>query len=78
MIRGTKRSGSPLDGGSAKLIIVGVAKNGVSSRVAHPRELTEENDAPESLPGTGILAEGACFSHFCCFLTPNDVFSKLQ
>lgn len=78
MTGGEKRAGSPLEGGTTKLFIVGLGDHKMPSpRVARPQEPTEVTEVSDSFHRADAPAEGPFF-HCCrCFLTPNDAFANL-
>ena len=68
MTSGTKRPGSPLEGGTTKSFIVGLANHGVPSpRVAHPQKLGGVTGTPDFPRGVDFPAEGTLFNYFVLF-----------
>lgn len=77
MTRGAKRSGSPLEGGSTKLFIIGPANDRTPlPRVAHLQELTGATEAPDFHCEAHTLAEGT-FTRLL-FSPPNDMFRSYR
>lgn len=64
MTYGTKCDGPPLQGGPAKVLILGTTDNRMPF-VAHPQESADEAQAPDVLCGAD--AEGCHFNCFCYF-----------
>jgi hypothetical protein len=76
MARGTKRCGSPLEGGSTKFILL---NNRIPAPpVAHLQERTEVTEITDFPRGAATPTEGTCSGHFYCFLAPDGMHTKLQ